>query len=305
MSKPPKPVSLAPVKALATPPAAANIAVTAAPAPEPAKAAAPAPSPSPAPVVETKQSTPAPAPEAAASTPPAKAPEDASSPSKVASNVVALKTPAPPVPSKPAPAKAISGTKPEPKAKAARAKPAAKAATAAVKAAKAPMPAAKPAAPAAKPAAPVEKSAKTVAKPAVAKVATKALPVVSPFAALFDMAPLAVPGVNLSAFRMPGLDLTAFSGTSAMPAFDTAFTSAMTSQMLGAARMMGDIQAAFLDHACAELKSGMSEIEECARSTSASEIVVIQARAIRRSADALSATVKTVTEKSRKALLSR
>ncbi len=117
------------------------------------------------------------------------------------------------------------------------------------------------------------------------------------------MSTFVVPGFNLSAFQMPGLDFAA--GKAALPDFGNDLANVLTSQVVSAARMVRDIQATLLDHACAELRSGMSELEECARSTSASEVVVIQARAIRRSADALSATVKTVTEKSRKALQPR
>ncbi|MCX7325439.1 MAG: hypothetical protein NTZ14_13620 [Hyphomicrobiales bacterium] len=104
---------------------------------------------------------------------------------------------------------------------------------------------------------------------------------------------------------MPGLDFTALAGKAALPDFNNDLAKVFTNQVVNAARMVRDIQTTLLDHACAELRSGMSELEECARSTSASEVVVIQARAIRRSADALSATVKTVTEKSRKALQPR
>ena len=87
------------------------------------------------------------------------------------------------------------------------------------------------------------------------------------------------------------------------PALNGDIFKAMTSQMLNATRAFGDMQAALLDHAVTELKTGMGEIEACARSTTPSEVVVIQARAVRRSTEALTETIKTISAKARKTMM--
>jgi hypothetical protein len=115
---------------------------------------------------------------------------------------------------------------------------------------------------------------------------------------MFDMQKL-MPAFG--SFQMPGFTAADFKS----PVLGGDMLAAMTGQMLAATRAMGDIQAALLDHGCAELKAGLSELEACTRSTSPSEVVTIQARAVRRSADALTDTIKVVSETARKSLTRR
>jgi hypothetical protein len=110
--------------------------------------------------------------------------------------------------------------------------------------------------------------------------------------------------------------LQAFSALWSVKPFETAFTlptpafgqdmmSDFTGRMLAATRAVGAIQAALLDHSVSELKASLGEFEACARSTSASEVVTIQARAVRRSTDSLTDTLKTVSETARRAMAPR
>ncbi len=132
----------------------------------------------------------------------------------------------------------------------------------------------------------------TVAAPKVAapKLDISAAPALPAMAALFDIRSF-VPAVETSSL-MP-------------PAFNNDIVKTMTGQMLNAAHAFGDIQATLLDHAVTELKTVMGEIEACARSTTPSEVVVIQARAVRRSTEALTNTLKTISDKTRKTLMPR
>jgi hypothetical protein len=57
-------------------------------------------------------------------------------------------------------------------------------------------------------------------------------------------------------------------------------------QQASAARKLGEVQAVTLDHALAEMKAGLGEIEELARASSLSEALMIQARAFRRGHEA-------------------
>jgi hypothetical protein len=106
---------------------------------------------------------------------------------------------------------------------------------------------------------------------------------------------------SLTSFQMPGFTAADLKS----PALGGDMLAAMTGQMLAATRAMGDIQAILLDHGCAELKAGLIELEACARSTSPSEVVTIQARVLRRSADALTDTIKVVSDTARKSLTRR
>jgi hypothetical protein len=106
---------------------------------------------------------------------------------------------------------------------------------------------------------------------------------------------------SLTSFQMPGFTAADLKS----PAFGGSMLAAMTGQMLAATRAMGDIQAILLDHGCAELKAGLIELEACARSTSPSEVVTIHARVVRRSADALTDTIKVVSDTARKSLTRR
>jgi hypothetical protein len=165
--------------------------------------------------------------------------------------------------------------------KVAVAKPAA-AKTSAPKVVAAPVAASKPAA-----------APKPASKPAASKPAAGDL-----FAPMFDMQAM-MP--SLTSFQMPGFTAADFKS----PALGGDMLAALTGQMLAATRAMGDIQAALLDHGCAELKAGLGELEACARSSSPSEVVTIQARAVRRSADALTDTIKVVSDTARKSLTRR
>ena len=134
---------------------------------------------------------------------------------------------------------------------------------------------------------------KPAANPAPSKPAAGDL-----FAPMFDMQAM-MP--SLTSFQMPGFTAADLKS----PAFGGSMLAAMTGQMLAATRAMGDIQAILLDHGCAELKAGLIELEACARSTSPSEVVTIHARVVRRSADALTDTIKVVSDTARKSLTRR
>ncbi len=101
---------------------------------------------------------------------------------------------------------------------------------------------------------------------------------------------------------MPGLP--AFD-MSAATSFGAPFLGAMTAHFVAAARTAAAMQALALDHACSELKAGLGEVEACARSRLPSEIVTIQARAFRRSAEAASATLHAMQGVARKGVAAR
>lgn len=62
--------------------------------------------------------------------------------------------------------------------------------------------------------------------------------------------------------------------------------SALLEQTLVFARLMGNLQAQMLDHACAELKATLTAAETLARADSASEAIKVQAAAVRRGYEA-------------------
>lgn len=62
--------------------------------------------------------------------------------------------------------------------------------------------------------------------------------------------------------------------------------SALLEQTLVFARLMGNLQAQMLDHACAELKATLTTAETLARADSASEAIKVQAAAMRRGYEA-------------------
>jgi hypothetical protein len=66
----------------------------------------------------------------------------------------------------------------------------------------------------------------------------------------------------------------------------SAMTENLLRQQASTARKIGEVQAVTLDHAVAEMKAGLGEIEELARATSLSEALLIQARAFRRGQEA-------------------
>lgn len=123
------------------------------------------------------------------------------------------------------------------------------------------------------------------------------------FAGMFDPKAM-LPGLTLPGLTLPGLTLPGFTSADLkMPSFGPDMITAMASQIVNATRALGEVQAALLDHGVAQLKAGMNELEECARSTTPSEVVVIQARAIRRSADDLTTTIKAVSAKTGKGFI--
>ncbi|MGL4437793.1 MAG: hypothetical protein ACRCUE_00835 [Bosea sp. (in: a-proteobacteria)] len=135
------------------------------------------------------------------------------------------------------------------------------------------------------------------AKPAAPKVTPTIAPAnpMAAFAGLFD------PKAMMSSFslpRFPTADLN-------LPMDGTDLLTTMASQVINATRTLGEVHAALLDHGVAQLKAGMTELEACARSTTPSEVVVIQARALRRSADDLTDTIKTVSAKASKGFAKR
>ncbi|MCX7328799.1 MAG: hypothetical protein NTW00_11940 [Hyphomicrobiales bacterium] len=293
MSKPAKPVSLAPVKALSTVDTGKPAVV--APALMPAAAASPvadAPAAVSAPV-------PAPAPKAAVTT--AVAAPKAVVPKTLAPVAFAPKSEAPQAD---APQADAPQAVPPPAVKAV-AKPAARVASPKVAVAK--PAAARTSAP--KTSAPKVAAPRVVAAPvAASKPATAPKPAAKPaaskpaagdlFAPMFDMQAM-MP--SLPSFQLPGFTAADLKS----PALGGGMLAVMTGQMLAATRAMGDIQAILLDHGCAELKAGLIELEACARSTSPSEIVTIHARVVRRSADALTDTIKVVSDTARKSLTRR
>ena len=72
----------------------------------------------------------------------------------------------------------------------------------------------------------------------------------------------------------------------AVPAFPTA---AWLEPTLALTRAFGAVQAKMLDHACAELKATLGEVETLARTQSTADAVALQAKAFRRSYESLAA----------------
>jgi hypothetical protein len=72
----------------------------------------------------------------------------------------------------------------------------------------------------------------------------------------------------------------------AIPPSVAAMTENLFRQQASAARKLGEVHAVTLDHAVAEMKAGLGEIEELARASSLSEALLIQARAFRRGQEA-------------------
>jgi hypothetical protein len=132
------------------------------------------------------------------------------------------------------------------------------------------------------------------AKPAPAAAAQPAGPLAA-LGSLFSM-PALSPG-----FVPPALAATEFP----VPAFGAEMMADFASRWIEAARTLGTVQARLLDHGVSQLKAGMDEFEACARSSHPSEVVVIQARALRRSSDALTDTLKAVSDTARKAVAPR
>jgi hypothetical protein len=137
------------------------------------------------------------------------------------------------------------------------------------------------------------------AKPATPKIATPKIATPEPAAAPPAANPMAAfAGLFGTDAIVPSLSLPGFTPAALQSPFaGTQMLATMASQMVSATRALGEVQAALLDHGVAQLKAGMGELEACARSTTPSEVVVIQARALRRSADDLTDTIKTVSAK--------
>jgi hypothetical protein len=319
MNKPAKPVSLAPVKALSTPapvaqPALAKVAETPVEKPfaaqaesaQPQAVAAPrveAPKPEAATVEATRPEVPkaeSPRPQAdrpqadrpQAYKPAAGMPEAGKLEERPAAGTVAA--PAPPsvvaitpasAPAKPAEKAAVQ--MPAPRAIVAR-PAAAKSASSKPAAAKSAAAKSGPAKPAAAKSGPAPKAAGKIADAAPANP-------LSALGSLFSM-----PGLS-PGFVPPALAATEFP----VPAFSADMMAEFASRWLDAARTLGTVQARLLDHGVRQLKAGMAEFEACARSSHPSELVVIQARALRRSSDDLTDTIKAVSDTARKSAAPR
>jgi hypothetical protein len=89
------------------------------------------------------------------------------------------------------------------------------------------------------------------------------------------------------------------------PAFGQEFASAWIGQIARAGRTLAEVQARLLDHGVHELKAGLGEVEAIARAGTPSEVVMLQAKAFRRSADALVDTVSEVSSVARKGMIAR
>jgi len=86
------------------------------------------------------------------------------------------------------------------------------------------------------------------------------------------------------------------------PEFAAITSSAVMTQALAMAKAFGALQARMLDHACAELQATLREAETLARTDSAADAVVLQARAVRRSYDAYAEHLKQLARIAGKAL---
>ncbi|KRE17962.1 hypothetical protein ASE63_01870 [Bosea sp. Root381] len=256
-------------------PAAAEASPPKAPAAPPARDPAPAlpkaAETAPAAVVEPVAKPAATAP-AEAKTAVTKAAFKAPVPEIPAPEIAAPKTPAP----KPPVSKAARAVRPGRKARLAPArlrteKPAAKQAAPVPPVTK-PSPVSKPS-PASKPV-PVSKPVRKPASESVSSTARTAA---------------AAPAGIEKAKAAPSLGATALPRP---PEFAAITSAAVMTQALAMAKAFGELQARMLDHACAELKARLGEAETLARTDSAADAVVLQARAVRRSYDAYAEHLK-------------
>jgi hypothetical protein len=329
MNKPAKPVSLAPVKALSTPapvaqPALAKVAETPVEKPfaaqaesaQPQAVAAPrveAPKPEAATVEATRPEVPkaeSPRPQAdrpqadrpQAYKPAAGMPEAGKLEERPAAGTVAA--PAPPsvvaitpasAPAKPAEKAAVQ--MPAPRAIVARPAAAKSAAAKSGPAKSGPAKSGPAKSGPAKPAAAKSAAAKSGPAPKAAGKIADAAPA-NPLSALGSL--FSMPGLS-PGFVPPALAATEFP----VPAFSADMMAEFASRWLDAARTLGTVQARLLDHGVRQLKAGMAEFEACARSSHPSELVVIQARALRRSSDDLTDTIKAVSDTARKSAAPR
>jgi hypothetical protein len=311
------PISLSPVKALSgTLPPEAPAAKTPAPAP----VAAPAPQPKvesavkPAPAATMPVAAPAEAKPAVAKPaepkPAAAEPKPATVKPAPAAPVVAKAAPAAPAVAKPASAKPASakpaaGKTETPKAPvkiAPRAiKPGTTTQIASTKVRRE-TPAAKPAA---KVQAPASAAVTAAAPPAVAKTVAAATAAVETVAAAsakvaqaaaetvkrtVDIAP-PKPAAPVAARATPPASLIA-TPLPRPPEFAAIASTTVMTQTLAMAKAFGALQASMLDHACAELKATLGDVEKLARTDSAADAVALQAKAVRRSYDSYSEHLK-------------
>jgi hypothetical protein len=93
--------------------------------------------------------------------------------------------------------------------------------------------------------------------------------------------------------------------TAMTPAFGRDMSSTLAHEWLRSLRTLGAVQARLLDHGVRELQALLGEAGEIARSQQPSDIVVIQARAVRRSADALHDTLNDVAATARARMAGR
>jgi hypothetical protein len=76
------------------------------------------------------------------------------------------------------------------------------------------------------------------------------------------------------------------------PEFAAIASTTVMTQTLAMAKAFGALQASMLDHACAELKATLGDVERLARTDSAADAVALQAKAVRRSYDSYSEHLK-------------
>lgn len=129
----------------------------------------------------------------------------------------------------------------------------------------------------------VTKPVAAAIKPAVAKpVAPVAMATAAKSVAAPAAEPVAPPAVKPVAAKV--LVTTAAKPAFNAPEFDTA---AWFAAGLAAAKAASALQAKMLDHACAELASTLGTVEELAQQKSASDLVIVQSKAFRRSFESL------------------
>jgi hypothetical protein len=149
---------------------------------------------------------------------------------------------------------------------------------------------------AAKPAAP------TAAAPQVETAPARPAPVAKPEAAKLTL-------VKPAAKRVPSKKTQIAKPAAAKPAMAPAELAGepyaptiWLEQGLAMTRAFGTIQAKLLDHACAELKANLDEMEALARTGSAADALALQAKAFRRGFAALNAHLEDLTATARREL---
>ncbi|MBA4335477.1 MAG: hypothetical protein C0420_11425, partial [Methylobacterium sp.] len=125
---------------------------------------------------------------------------------------------------------------------------------------------------------------------AVAETVTRAVDVAPPKPAAPVAAPAAAPA-SLIATPLPR-----------PPEFAAIASTTVMTQTLAMAKAFGALQASMLDHACAELKATLGDVETLARTDSAADAVALQAKAVRRSYESYSEHLKELARIASKAI---